>query len=52
MAKKLEERSEEETLYMEIILEGILSVQEGEHQRVVQEKLQSFLAPTMRKEVA
>ena len=49
-AKKLEERSADETLYLEIIMEGILSIQEGEHQSVVKEKLQSFLAPDMRDE--
>lgn len=48
LAKKLEGRSEEDQLYMEIMLEGVVSIQRGDHPAVLKEKLQSFLAPTMR----
>ncbi len=49
IAKKLEERSKEESLYMEIILEGIVSIANGEHPTITKEKLLAFLAPAMRK---
>ncbi len=48
MAKKLEERSNEETLYMEITMEGVISILNGEHPNIVKEKLNSFLPPGMR----
>lgn len=50
MAKKLEERSNDETRNMELMKEGILSIQKGEHPSLVKEKLQSFLPPSMRGE--
>lgn len=50
IAKKLEERSMEEALYMEIMLEGVISIQKGEHPSIVKEKLQAFLSPAMRDE--
>lgn len=50
MAKKLEERSEEDSMYMEILAEGVLSVQRGDHPTVVKEKLLAFLAPAMRED--
>ncbi|GAB6163150.1 MotA/TolQ/ExbB proton channel family protein [Desulfothermus naphthae] len=48
IAKKLEERSKEETLYMEIIIEGIVSIANGEHPAITKEKLLAFLAPALR----
>lgn len=48
MAKKLEERSNDETRNMELMKEGIVSIQKGEHPALVKEKLQSFLPPAMR----
>jgi len=48
MAKKLEERSAEESLYMEIATEGIISILHGEHPSIVKEKLYAFLAPALR----
>lgn len=48
IAKKLEERSLEEALYMEIMVEGVISIQKGEHPSIVKEKLQAFLSPAMR----
>eukprot|EP01022_Parablepharisma_sp_SALTPOND_P009800 TRINITY_DN140471_c0_g1_i1.p2 TRINITY_DN140471_c0_g1~~TRINITY_DN140471_c0_g1_i1.p2 ORF type:complete len:126 (-),score=4.17 TRINITY_DN140471_c0_g1_i1:34-375(-) len=40
----------EEALYMEIMLEGVISIQKGEHPSIVKEKLQAFLSPAMRDE--
>ncbi|WP_147821478.1 motility protein A [Salidesulfovibrio onnuriiensis] len=48
IAKKLEERSEEDSLFMQIMIEGVASVQKGEHPSVVKDKLQAFLAPALR----
>jgi len=48
VAKKLEERSEEETLYLEIIMEGVVSILNGEHPRLIKEKLEAFVEPVMR----
>lgn len=48
MAKKLEERSAEEALYMEIAAEGVVSILHGEHPTIVREKLLAFLSPAMR----
>lgn len=50
LAKKLEERSSDETRNMELMKEGIISIQKGEHPALVKEKLQSFLPPSMREE--
>ncbi|WP_027177649.1 motility protein A [Maridesulfovibrio bastinii] len=50
IAKKLEERSMEEALYMEIMVEGVVAIQKGEHPSIVKEKLQAFLSPAMRDE--
>ncbi len=48
LAKKLEERSAEEALYMEIAMEGVVSIMHGEHPSIVREKLLAFLAPALR----
>ncbi|MBU1003577.1 MAG: MotA/TolQ/ExbB proton channel family protein [Proteobacteria bacterium] len=50
MAKKLEERSAEEALYMEIATEGIISILHGEHPSIVKEKLFAYLSPALRGE--
>lgn len=50
MAKKLEERSNDETRNLELMKEGIISIQKGEHPALVKEKLQSFLPPPLREE--
>ena len=44
MANKLKERSEEEILVKEIMIEGVLSIQAGENPGIVEEKLRAFLA--------
>jgi len=49
--KKLELRSNSETGEMEVIIEGILSIQSGDNPRVVEEKLLAFLPPKERAKV-
>lgn len=49
MAGKLKTRSKEEILLREMVLEGILSISKGENPRIIEEKLNSFLAPKDRK---
>jgi chemotaxis protein MotA len=49
IAKKLQIRSQEETLVRHIIVEGVLAIQNGENPRIVQEKLHAFFPPSMRK---
>ncbi|MDR1242564.1 MAG: MotA/TolQ/ExbB proton channel family protein [Deltaproteobacteria bacterium] len=48
LAKKLEERSKEEYQSMELMREGILAIQKGEHPAVIKEKLYSFLPKASR----
>jgi chemotaxis protein MotA len=48
LAGKLRSRSDEEVLYRQIMLEGILSIQAGENPRLVEEKLTAFLPPQQR----
>ena len=50
MANKLEERSAEDVLFMQIMIEGVSSLQRGDHPSIVKEKLQAFLAPALREE--
>jgi chemotaxis protein MotA len=49
IASKLKNRSAHQVLVYEVTLEGILSVQAGDNPRIVEEKLEAFLAPTKRK---
>lgn len=46
---KLKIKAEKEVLLMELILEGILSIQAGENPRVIREKLMTFLPPNVKK---
>jgi chemotaxis protein MotA len=50
LSRKLEVRSDEDALYMEIMTEGVISIQRGEHPSIVKEKLQAFLSPGVREE--
>jgi len=50
IAKKLGIRSQEEVLMRQVIVEGVLSIQNGENPRIVQEKLKAFFPPKMRSE--
>lgn len=48
---KLKVKLKREILLMEMILEGILSIQAGENPRVIREKLMTFLSADLRKEL-
>lgn len=48
IAKKLASRSSQEVLSMELMVEGVLSIQAGENPRIVEEKLKVFLPPSLR----
>jgi chemotaxis protein MotA len=48
LAKKLEERSKEEFQNMELMREGLLAIQKGEHPAIIREKLRSFLPGSSR----
>jgi len=50
MATKLEERSAEDCLFMQIMIEGVSSLQRGDHPTIVKEKLQAFLSPAIRED--
>lgn len=46
LAKKLKIFSDDEYLRKELVLEGILSIQDGENPRIIREKLNAFLSHT------
>lgn len=46
--RKLEIKSQAETLVKEIIIEGVLSIQAGDNPRILEEKLYTFLPPNRR----
>lgn len=52
IAKKLAVRNGEEVLLRQVIVEGVLAIQNGENPRIVQEKLKAFFPPGLRKEEA
>ena len=45
---KLKVNNEQEIMLKSIMIEGLLSIQAGENPRVIEEKLKSFLAPSVR----
>jgi chemotaxis protein MotA len=49
VANKLKRVSELEAHHMELLLEGVLSIQAGANPRIIEQKLLSFLAPKQRK---
>ena len=49
MARKLEERSQDEVSCMQMTLEGIISILNGDHPMIIKEKLYSYLTPAKRK---
>lgn len=49
MAKKLRIRNEEEVLYKQIIIEGVLSIQAGDNPKFLVEKLFSYLSQNQQK---
>ena len=46
---KLEQKSQEEAVIMEIITQGVISIMEGDNPLIVRNKLEAFLSPAMRK---
>ena len=48
---KLRQINKEEVLLKTVLIEGMLSIQAGENPRIIEEKLRSFLAPTLRDDV-
>jgi len=49
VGNKLATRSKQETLIRELMIMGILSIQSGDNPRIVEQKLNSFIAPNLRK---
>lgn len=50
-AGKLKVRTANELLAKEIIIEGILSIQQGDNPRTVEQKLKAFISPSLRTQV-
>jgi chemotaxis protein MotA len=48
MGGKLKDRTKEELLIKEMVIEGILSIQSGDNPRLVEHKLATFLPPRLR----
>ena len=51
IAGKLRARSQEEVLYKELTMEGVLSISLGDNPRIVEQKLTSYLEPRLREAV-
>ena len=51
MSGKLKGRSQEEVMVKEIMLNGILSIARGDNPRIIEQKLHSFLPPSLRQSV-
>jgi len=49
---KLKNRSDEEVLVKELVIEGVLSIQFGEHPNTIKRKLLNFIPPKQREEEA
>jgi chemotaxis protein MotA len=49
LSEKLSIRSDEESLVMKIIMDGVLSLVAGDNPKIVQEKLETYLPPKLRK---
>jgi chemotaxis protein MotA len=50
-ADKLETRSKEEMLILELVVRGVMSIQQGDNPRIVQQKLSIILPPGERTEI-
>jgi chemotaxis protein MotA len=48
LAEKLGFINKQELLAMEVIVRGIMAIQAGENPRVIEQKLNTFLAPKLR----
>jgi chemotaxis protein MotA len=51
VSRKLARQTEEKVTAMELIVEGVLSIQAGENPRLVEEKLKVFLPPEDREKL-
>ncbi len=51
LAGKLEGRSQEEVLMRYMIIEGVMGIQSGDSPRIVEEKLKSYLTPSIQREM-
>ena len=51
IADKLKDRDRDEALVKEIIIEGILSIQQGDNPRILEQKLAAFIAPENREAI-
>lgn len=51
-SSKLKTNDEMEVVMRQITIEGLLSIQAGENPRVIEEKLKSFLAPSVREDLS
>jgi chemotaxis protein MotA len=51
LAGKLETRSREEVLVRSMIIEGVMAIQSGDSPRIVEEKLKSFLMPSVQRKM-
>ncbi len=52
IAGKLKNKSDEEIIEKELVIEGVLSIQAGEHPKIIQVKLLNFLPPKLRETAA
>jgi chemotaxis protein MotA len=50
IANKLEFRSKEEALAKQVVTEGIISIMQGANPKVLKDKLEAFVAPTLRRD--
>lgn len=50
IVNKLKAKNASEIMMKEVVVEGLLSIQAGENPRVIEEKLKSFLKPSMRED--
>ncbi len=51
LSGKLESRSKEEMVIKGMIIDGIMAIQSGDSPRIVEEKLKSFLSPSLREKL-
>lgn len=51
ISSKLKSNNDTEIMIKEVMVEGLLSIQAGENPRVIEEKLKSFLSPSMRNDL-
>jgi chemotaxis protein MotA len=50
IANKLEFRSREEALAKQVVTEGIISIMQGANPKILKDKLEAFVAPTLRRD--